>query len=85
MLKLKAERDEMAWMKKARVKCLNRILELVKEGVTDEVEVIKTIMREEWVSRTTAQRYIDDLIFMGRIKRNNGHLVILEEKKRRGK
>jgi len=79
----------LAWMRKSRVKALNRIIAIIKEKTNekgkenekaevDETEVLRMIMREEWISKTTAQRYIDDLVFMGRISRNNHHLKISE-------
>jgi len=67
----------LAWMRKSRVRALNRIIDIIREkGKVNEQEVLRTIMREEWISRTTAQRYVDDLVFMGRITRNNHHLKI---------
>lgn len=71
--------DFMAWLKKERVKSLNLIIELLKQGPMEEEEVIRKIMQEYWISRTTAKRYIEDLIFMGKITRNNKHLKLTVE------
>jgi hypothetical protein len=69
----------MAWMRKKRVEILNYIIDFVrKKQDVDETELMREIMGVFWVSKTSAQRYIEDLIFIGRLKRNNTHIKIPE-------
>jgi hypothetical protein len=71
----------MAWMRKKRAEALNYIIEYVKHrSEVNETELIKEIMTYSWVSKTTALRYVDDLIFIGRLKRNNNHIKLAEAK-----
>jgi hypothetical protein len=73
----------MAWMRKKRVEILNHIIDFVREKRdVDETELLREIMGVFWVSKTSAQRYIDDLIFVGRLKRNNTHIKISEAEKK---
>lgn len=69
----------MAWLKVARTKALNRILTLLGQHAhMREYDILKIIMNEFFVSKTTALRYVEDLTFMGRITRNNEHLKLVK-------
>jgi hypothetical protein len=66
-------------MRKARVKALNGFMEELKtKGTMTHDDGLRYIMRLEMVSRLTAERYIQDLLFMGRIKEKDDKLSRVE-------
>jgi len=70
----------LSWLKRERIKILNYIISVLKKhGELTEEDLLREVMRESWLSRKTVKQYIDDLIFIGRITRNNNHLKISEE------
>jgi hypothetical protein len=62
----------MAWMRKARMRTLNIFREeLKRRGHMTEYEATVFLMAENFVSLVTAKRYLEELIMMGIIERNN--------------
>lgn len=67
----------MSWLKRERTKILDFIVRLLEErGEMPEEEVIREAMVESWLSRQTVKRYVNDLVFMGRIIRNSDKLSL---------
>jgi hypothetical protein len=68
-------------MKKERIKVLNYIIGLLEQrGEMPEEELLREVMSETWLSRQTVKKYIDDLIFIGRIERNSNKLRLSSRK-----
>jgi predicted transcriptional regulator len=68
-------------MKRERMKVLNYIIELLEQrGEMTEEEVLREAMSETWLSRQTVKKYIDDLVFIGRIERNSNKLRLPSRK-----
>ena len=71
----------MAWMRKARVRALNTFIEELKtKGTITHIDALRYIMRNEMVSRLTAETYLQDLIFMERIAEEKGKLSVVAPK-----
>lgn len=71
----------MAWMRKARVKALNSFIEELKtKGTMSHDDGLRFIMRLEMVSRLTAERYLQDLIFIERIVEKDDKLTVADYK-----
>jgi hypothetical protein len=64
-------------MRKFRIKAINSLLDEIKaKGYLTYNDALRYIMVNEVVSRMTAERYLQDLIFIGRITEKQDKLTI---------
>lgn len=76
----------MVSMRKARTRAINLLLEEIKtKGHLTHNEAARFIMVSEMVSRMTAERYIEDLVFIGRIIEKQDRITLLQGESARGK
>ena len=70
----------MAWMRTARMKIINLFLaELKSKGSLSHDEALRYLMDMPMLSRGTAERYIQDLLFIGRIIEKQNKIILRQE------
>lgn len=72
----------MAWMRVARIRVINHLLEEIgARGRMTRDEALKYIMNLEMLSKITAERYLYELTYQGRIIEEKGVIKLAGEKK----
>jgi hypothetical protein len=68
-------------MRKARIRAINSLIEEIKtKGHLTHNEATRFIMTSEMVSRMTAERYIEDLMFIGKIIEKQDKITLAPSK-----